>query len=196
MKLLINSEKSEISWNKRDYLLAAAKRLGLDWVVEYVPYDGKTEFEAPEYVLNIEPYQKFVKGEKWTGIWEIDVMFDRPEMSISDWTHSDVVFLANTNVPSRMMACETEKIFLFQAADPVLHRRITSVPQDKDFVLSCSMGLDVYRDREKAVESLKKAGFTYEDYGKGMPPHKYVECLNHAKVQFIRSASKLPVGSS
>jgi hypothetical protein len=76
MSLYLNcvKAKDQVTWNKADYLLAAAARLGIDvglWQGQLV---------NPEFVLNIEPFHGIsLKERKWTGIWEIDVMFDRPE---------------------------------------------------------------------------------------------------------------------
>lgn len=178
------------TFNKKDYLLEAARRMDLDNVFNWEP-----GVDA-DCVLNVEPFGQMEKGKKWTGIWEIDVMFDRPELSLSDWIASDVVFLANTFVPQRMENFEGRKVYMFQACDPVIHKRKPSIPQLYDFVFSGSTGLQVYEPREKAMNVLRQAGFSFMDYGKGHPPQRYMEFLNTAKVQFIRSASKKDIGDS
>lgn len=193
IELYLNANHNEITWNKKNYLLAAARRMGLEaHVHNYIP---SADF-VPEYILNIEPYSHIVTGTKWTGVWEIDCMFDRNEMNLGNWTHCDTVFLANTYVPDRMDGFKGNKVFMFQAADPDIHRRIPEIYQEYDFVFSGSNGLDVYRERERLIQFLRENNFTFNDFGKGHPPEKYVEFLNHAAVQWIRSASKPPIGTS
>ncbi len=177
------------TWNKRDYLLAAAKRLGWDWWIR--PYHKGTEVD---FILNIEPYSNFVKGNLWTGVWEIDMALDRAQMSKSDWTASDDVFLANSALPSHMNPFKHKTRLLFQACDPDIHRRIPGIKQEYDIVFSGTNGLDIYRERERCLKLLRQEG-TFFDYGKGMPPDKYIACLNTARVQFIRSG-KTPVANS
>ncbi len=72
MNLYLNSEKDKtlVSWTKKDYLLAAAKRLGLDWIKDIKEVPG-----PHEYVLNIQPCE-IHKGVEWTGLWHIDVSLD------------------------------------------------------------------------------------------------------------------------
>jgi len=199
MILYLNCYKdpAQVSWTKADYLLAAAKRLGWDWVVPYQNKSGSAQNDTnPKYVLNIEPFQNFIKGSKWTGIWEIDVTFDRAEMNMSNWVVCDTVFVANSNLPSRLDVFQGEKIVLFQACDPELHKRIKSIPQKYDFVFSGSMGLDINKEREHAINLLRARSFSFFYHGKGHPPHKYVEKINEARVQFIRSAGKKPIATS
>lgn len=189
MKLYLNSIKhdSQLTWNKTDYLLAAAKRLGFDWVLPYANQDDA------EYVLNIEPFQNFVSGSEWTGIWEIDVLCDRREMTASNWTYADDVFVAVGTVPNRLLEFKDKVTLLLQACDADLHKRISTVEQQFDFVFSGTIGLQIYEERERVMEVLRKSGFTFHDFPKERPPHEYVQNINTAKVQFIRSM-KTPVG--
>ena len=192
MILTLNCDKSptQVTWTKADYLLAASKDIGLNCVELY-----KTT-SNPEYVLNIEPFDKFIRGSKWTGIYEIDVTFDRGQMNLSNWIASDMVFVANSNLPDRMKAYQGPKQILFQACDPLIHRRIPSIKPQYDFVFAGSCGLQVYEERERCMDLLRKEGFTFFGHGKEHPIKKYVEKMNEGRIQFIRSAGKQGVAKS
>jgi len=180
MKLFINSTKSVVTFNKQDYLLRAAERLGLDNVL---PLENELN---PMCVLNVEPYDKFIRGTKWTGIWEIDLLCDRAETNLSDWLVANKVFIAVSKYSSRLNGAAHKTELLFQAIDPQIHKRIESIPQEYDFVCCGSLGLDIYKERERLINLLKKE-FSCNNYGKGHNPYVYIQNLNHAKVQFIRS---------
>jgi len=188
---------TQVSWTKADYLMLAAKRLGWNWVL---PYQNDTQSfkndTNPEYVLNIEPFQKFIKGSKWTGIWEIDISLDRSEMNVSDWIASDTVLVANSNLPSRMKIFQGEKIVFFQACDPTIHKRMPLIPQKYDFVFSGSAGFEIYKERSRMMDMLRFHKFTFQDFGKGHSLANYVRKINEGKVQFIRSVSKTPIAES
>lgn len=192
MILYLNCDKenTQITWNKADYLLRASSILGGNDTVEL--YNGQ---DNPEYVLNIEPFRNFMTGSKWTGIWEVDLMLDRAETSLSNWIACDTVFVANNNIPSRLRSYQGQLVTLFQACEPTIHRRISGIKQEYDFVFSGTVGLDIYREREKAMNVLKANGFTFFDHQKGHPPDEYIKKLNTAKVQFIRSGCKEPFTS-
>ncbi|MCL4419164.1 glycosyltransferase [Patescibacteria group bacterium] len=104
------------------------------------------------------------------------------------------MFLAVTEIPSHMEPFRHKASLLYQAIDPEIHRRIPSIGKEYDFVFSGTNGLDIYRERERCLKILKSE-FTFFDYGKGMPPDKYIMCLNTARVQFIRSG-KTPVANA
>ena len=72
MNLYLKSEKDQtlVSWTKKDYLLAAAERLGLDYVRDINDNPG-----PHDYILNIQPCE-IGKGSRWTGLWHIDVSLD------------------------------------------------------------------------------------------------------------------------
>ena len=53
MILYLSCQDNPITFNKKNYLLRAAKRLGLYLIKDY---DGSSN---PEYILNIEPYEQF-----------------------------------------------------------------------------------------------------------------------------------------
>lgn len=182
MKLYLNCDNNESeSFTKKNYLLAAANRLGIsDQIEEYI--DGEVE-----NVLNIEPFTKFVKGTKWTGIWEIDLLCDRVEASETNWVESDVVFIAISTIPKRLEPFRHKTELLFQACDPMIHKRLETIKQEYDFVFCGSLGIHWYTERERVMELLRKSEFTFKDFPKGEGPGKYVENINHAKVQFIRS---------
>ncbi len=192
MILTLNCTKpdSQVTQNKADYLLDAAKLIGLDYIELY-----KTN-SNPEYVLNIEPFDNFITGSRWTGIWEIDITLDRTEMNLSNWIASNMVFVANSNLPDRMKAYQGPKILLFQACDPLIHRRIPSIKPQYDFVFSGSSGMAIYQERSRVINLLREWGYSFCDYGKGYTPQEYVKKLNTGRVQVIRSAGKPPIANS
>lgn len=182
--LYLNAVNNDgLTWNKKNYLLAAAKRLGFDFVKDIKDLDDGKE---PDFVLNIEPYFRFVKGRMWTGIWEIDMVLDRREMSKSDWLTSDDVFVANTAIPNHMNPFLHKTRLLFQASDPEIHRRYKEIVQTHDFVFCGSGGSGIYKERSRLIMLLRKY-FSFADFTKGQDPIEYIKCLNTAKVQFIRS---------
>jgi len=182
---------SQKTWTKADYLISAANSLGISHQIKL--YQGEPN---PEYIINIEPFQRFVIGSKYTSIWEIDVTFNRQEMNLSNWITSNMVFVANSNLPERMMAYQGPKTLLFQACDPFIHRRISSIKPQYDFVFSGSNGLEVYSERDRTMTLLREHGFTFYDFGKSHSLFKYVEYLNQGRVQFIRSANNKEVAMS
>lgn len=183
MKLFLNCTNNLITLNKKDYLLRAAKRLGFDWVIDY---EKRLPDDKIEYVLNIEPYIPFIKGERWTGIWEIDLIFNRDQLSMTDWNMANTVFIANEVFPQKTLPNRHLTQVLFQACDPVLHRPI-ECEKEFDFIFSGSAG-ENYSERERTIGLLKKY-FTFWDYGKNRSPEEYVRILNLARVQFIRTCN-------
>jgi hypothetical protein len=183
MKLYLNAVNNDgPTWNKKHYLLAAAKRMGWNWVEE-LPKDVE-----PEYVLNIEPYTNFTTGTKWTGLWEIDMVLDRPELNKSDWVAADDVFVANTAIPMHMNGHLHKTRLLFQAADPEIHRKIPDIEQEFDFVFAGTNGMAIYSQRQRLMAMLR-ASYSFCDGGKGHSPQDYIKHLNRARVQFIRSGN-------
>ncbi len=181
IKLYLNCQNNEITFNKANYLMRAAARLGLeDYVVQY------KEGDAPEYVLNIEPFGHFVTGSKWTGVWEIDLLCDRPELNASNWVASNDVFIAVSSIPGRLETERKRTTLLFQACDPELHRRIPDIKQEYDFVFSGTTGIHWYQERERLMAVLRNQ-FSFADLSKGHTPEQYVRRLNQARVQFVRS---------
>ena len=170
------------TWNKRDYLLAAAKRLGYDWVL---PYEKGVEAEV---VLNIEPFKDFIKGSKWTGIWEIDLALNRQQMNGTNWAASDDIFVAVSCLPSRLDSFKTRTQLLFQACDPKIHKRIPEIKQEYDFVFSGTNGDIFHEERARLIKLLRKS-FSFCDGGKDHAPWEYIKFLNQAKIQFIRSGN-------
>ena len=177
MTLYINCDDNPITFNKKNYLLRAAKRLGLVDVKDY----REKHKDTPEYILNIEPCT-IMTGAKWTGLWHIDVLLNNDKYA-GAYPNMDKVYvssnqgkypLENTNV-------------LFQACDSELHRRDEKIEQEYDFVICGSNGGDIWNKREKAFKDLKDEGFKYYDYAKDNKPEVYVQNINHAKVQFIRT---------
>ena len=182
MKLYLNCQTNEgPAYTKKDYLLHAAVKLGIKDVVNYV------DEKDPEYVLNIEPYSTFVKGSKWTGIWEIDLLMDRVEMKEENWEQADVIFTAISTIPERMEKFRDKTHLLFQACEPDFHKYDSTIDRKYDFVLAGTQTLFIYKEREKAIQTLIKAGFSFADLGKNHAPKEYGKLLNKARVQFIRS---------
>lgn len=182
MTLYINCRKNDSpTFTKKDYLLRAANRLGLD----VRSWEGEPDVE---FVLNVEPYTHFIKGTKWTGIWEIDLALDRPETKEGDWAVADDVFIAISQYSTRFNPHAHKTRFLPQACDIEIHRRHPEITQSFDFVFSGSNGEDIYSERDRVMKVLKQH-FTFEDFQKGHHPDKYIKFLNQAKVQFIRSGN-------
>ncbi|OQB05365.1 MAG: hypothetical protein BWY19_01084 [bacterium ADurb.Bin212] len=69
MTLYLNADKGQFSYNKKDYLLRAAKRVGID------AKDIQNAEGEIEYLLNIQPCD-IKRGSHWTGLWHIDVSLD------------------------------------------------------------------------------------------------------------------------
>lgn len=187
--LYLNATNNDgLTWNKKNYLLAAAERLGFDFVRD-LPKDI-----TPDFILNIEPYSRFIAGNVWTGIWEIDMVLDRAEMSKTDWLASDDVFVANTAIPNHMDGLLHKTRLLFQASDPDIHKRIKEIDQVHDFVFCGSGGTGIYDERSRVLSLLRKY-FSFEDFPKGQAPADYIKCLNTARIQFIRSG-KTPIANA
>ena len=188
IELTISCEDNPITYNKKNYLMRAAKRLGI------VVHDYKTPESPQDHVLNIEPFSIFYTGNKTTMVWEIDLLMDRAETNPSTWATCDIVLLASSNTSSRLNAFPGKKIVFQQACDPDLHRRIPEIEQKYDFVFAGSLGLGVYTERQRCLD-LMKTEFSFKDQGKGHRPDVYVEKINEARVQWIRSG-KTHIGDS
>lgn len=182
MIVYLNADDNRITYNKKQYLLRADERLGLGVFKDIQECRG-----TPEYVLNIEPYG-FKKGSKWTGVWEIDVIFDRAALNGSNYAASNTVFQAVSYVPNSVRGFEDKIQVLFQACDPELHRRMCK--PKFDFVMCGSAG-NPYHNKRGACYVVLKDTFTYEDFGKGIDPKGYVYSISQARVQFIRSADTI-----
>lgn len=174
MTVYLNSNDNDTTYNKKNYLLLADKRL--DWGIFK---DFKHATEQPEYLLNIEPCDPG-RGSKWTGLWHIDILLNSPYPHHYD---VDDLFLASDQ--GIYPYPEDKTTILFQACDPELHRRIPEVEQRYDFVIAGTIGAGVYQKRSDAYDLLKN-NFFYVDYGKNHVPERYIKYLNTAKVQFIR----------
>lgn len=167
------------SWTKKIYLLEVDKRLNLNVFRDIKEIGDQT----PDFVLNIQPVNKeFRDGKKWTGLWHIDC---GDESTLSDsYPGFQTVFLAS----SSSLIKPDNSMLLFQAADPVVQKRIPDIDQKYDFVLCGSMdGIGRYDERRRRYDIMKQ-NFTYFDFRKGHLPHIFIQNYNHAKVQFIQSA--------
>ena len=173
--LALNCINEGKSLNRKQSLLAAAKRMS---ITDINIVDGN----EGDYVLNIQPFT-FAKGKEWTGMWHIDVMLGGDPVKYYD--EVDTLFVSSPI----MSEPRGFAITLFQGIDPLLHRRIPEIKQEYDFIICGSVGHPFHNERERAYGVLKKAGFTYKDYGKGFGPEEYVRNYNTAKVQFVRSGN-------
>lgn len=179
MKLFLNCLDNEVTLNKKQYLLNSANRLGITNVVDIKARQGD---EPTDYILNIEPFG-FLKGNKWTGVWEIDLLCDRIETSPSHWAVSDVVFLAGMSYSDRLKGFEDKIVYLFQACDPTFKR--IGEPE-YDFIQCGSMDSPLHDERSRLV-SLLREKYTFAEFGKNHKPETYIQNLSKARVQFIRS---------
>lgn len=172
--LYLNAEDNPITWNKKNYLMAAAKRLGIE------VKDAKN-VSNPECVLNIQPFN-FLPGTHWTGLWHIDVCLQSDIPSV-------YYYLCNTVfVASNQMRVPYEKAqVLFQACDPVLHKRTISVPE-YDYVVCGLMG-GAYNGERERLHKILSEKFKCFDGGNGHKPKEYVDILSKGKVQWIRTAN-------
>ena len=131
MKLFINCDDNPITYNKKNYLLRAAERLGLEYIVDI---KNRVDDEPTDYILNIEPCS-FIKGNKWTGIWNIDLLINTPVSLQSDWAAADTVFIAISTYPREFDGFKDKVQLLFQACDPELHKPIPDMQKHSDFLL-------------------------------------------------------------
>lgn len=172
---MINCIDNPITMNKKNYLERAAKRLGLD-------------LSSEDWVLNIEPYE-FKQG-KWTGIWEIDLLMDRPEMNAENWSRADKIYTAISTVPKRLKDFNRE--LLFQAIDPEIHKRREEIEPIFDVVFIGSLDHPGYLERERIYNLLKRS-FDVQIFPKNRNVNEFITLCNKARVQFIRSM-KTPIG--
>lgn len=176
MILFLNSDQGEFSLNKKDYLLRAAKRMGIEYVKDMKFAEGEIE-----YLLNIQPCD-LKTGSKWTGLWHIDVSLN--SSLIHHYKEMDTVFVAS----SVGIMPYKKQIVLFQAMDPILHRRISEVEQTHDFSICGTGGGDgVYQERAR-IYKLMMEKYTCNEGGNKLPPEDYVRKYNTGKVQLVQPA--------
>jgi len=174
MNLYLNSEKDEglVTWTKKDYLLAAAERLGLDFVKDDNAIPGEKD-----YVLNIQPCV-IHKGKEWTGLWHIDVQLDS---DFPDYYKDvDSVFVASSMgirpIPSQ--------IVMFQACDPTFHR--PEAEKTHDLVFCGSMGpVTIYKERARLFALLENK-YDCATVPDRNPPNKYIDIISTARVQLVQ----------
>jgi hypothetical protein len=173
--LYLNSDKGQFSFNKKDYLLRAAKRLGFEYVKDIQNAEGEIE-----YLLNIQPCD-LKTGSKWTGMWHIDVSMN--SSYIHHYKDMDTVFVAS----SVGIAPYEKQIVLFQAMDTELHRRIPEIPQDYDFVIcGTGGGTDGGYEERGRVYKLLMSKYKCLETGNGYVPEVYVQKYNAGKVQIVQ----------
>ncbi len=178
MILYINADDNPVSFNKKNYLLRAADRLGLNYVKDYTE---KEEHEVAEYVLNVQPC-RVVLGSKWSALWHIDTLLEESYLP-GTYPSVDKVYISTDQGKHPQELTDV----LFQACDPELHRRHEDIEQEYDFIQCGSNGGGIWNEREKAINLLREKGFSFKDYGKEYKPYDYVKNYNTAKVQFIRT---------
>lgn len=184
MQIFINCQGNGRTWTKKDYLFLASN--GTDYQLEDL---DKHPSVSPECVLNIEPYRRIVRGTKWTGIWEIDLLLDRQEYCTDNWSQARDVFVAIPEFPARLKNYEAVATLLWQACDPEIHKPI-DVPYEEriyDFVLAGTFDDEVHRERKRLVDLLIKNGFAFKYLGKEHPPLRFPQMYQEGRVQFIRS---------
>jgi hypothetical protein len=193
MTIWINCGDNDRTYTKKNYLLDTAIRLGMVELQGVKPpkimikdYSLAPKDYKPDFILNIEPFEHFVKGKIWTGIWEIDLVLDRREMSLSDWAESNNVFIANSTIPERMLPFKDKTQLLFQACDIDIHRKTPNI-EEFDFVFSGSTGSGNFYDKRSEYIDLLRKHFTFADYGKNHRPKEYTKLLSKARVQFVQS---------
>lgn len=174
MILYLNSDKGQFSFNKKDYLLRAAKRLDINYIKDVTEADGHAE-----YLLNIQPCD-LKNGSKWTGMWHIDVSLN--SSLIHHYKEMDTVFVASS---VGIMPYE-KQVVLFQAMDPELHRRIPEVEQDYDFVICGTGGGEGGYAERARVYKLLMSKYKCLEAGNGFVPEEYVRKYNTGKVQFVQ----------
>lgn len=175
MTIYLNSDSGSFSFNKKDYLLRAAKRM--DWPMFQ---DVKDAIGPIDYLLNIQPCN-LQRGGKWSGLWHIDVCMDShfPQ----SYGEMDTVFVAS----SIGLIPYEKQIVMYQALDPELHKRIPEIKQEYDFTI-CGHGgsTDGGYKRRGDVYNILRAKYKYNPGGGGLPPEKFVVEYNRAKVQVVQ----------
>lgn len=169
MYLFLNCNDNPITFNKKNYLIRAAERLKIDWIK---PYTGG----QVENILNIEPYD-FVKGTRWTGVWEIDLLLE-PERHERYLDECNTAFGAITTENKRY-------VYLPQACDPILHKKVGDETHDWVHCGSTAGDGKCYEERQRRHELLKS--FSHQFYEKHKRPDEYVSAISTARVQFIQS---------
>ena len=172
MTLYLNCQpdKTLISWTKKDYLLASAKRLGIDVL------DIKDHAGPHDYILNIQPCE-ILKGVKWTGLWHIDVSLDS---DFPDYYKDvDTVFVSS----SVGVRPYKKEIVMFQACDPTLY---TPKEQTNDFVFCGSLSpATIYEERGRVYALLEKK-YDCVTVGKGLTPKIYTDTIATSRVQIVQ----------
>jgi len=174
MNLYLNSEKDQglVSWTKKDYLLAAAKRLGIDSVKDIKDGQG-----PHDYILNIQPCV-IMKGVKWTGLWHIDVSMDSDFPDQYDQV--DTVFVAS----SVGIRPYKKQIVMFQACDPTFYYPEMEKPHDLVFCGSTTPA-SLYEKRGR-IYALMKEKYQCKTDAKGKVPLDYIATISTSKIQLVQ----------
>jgi len=171
--LYINADDNPVTFNKKNYLMRAAERLG----VEVRDAKGVSN---PECVLNVQPFD-FLPGTHWTGLWHIDVCLNSDIPSVYYYLCNDVF------VASDQMRTKYDKAkLLFQACDPVLHKRVGE--PEYDYVVCGLMG-GAYNGERERLHRILAEKFKGFDGANGKRPEEYVKALSKGRVQWVRTAN-------
>lgn len=127
-KIYLNCVDNEVTLNKKNYLLRADERLGLNIFEEWTIKDP-----VQDYILNIQP-SDIIHGTKWTGLWHIDILLDSDYQL--KYPEVDTVFLAS----DQGIIPYPKGDVLFQACDSELHRLEHVDPTKKVFIMN-----EIYR---------------------------------------------------
>jgi len=180
--LWLHANDNELTYNKKQYLLRASRHLGFDFVKDYKEHTT----EPVDFVLNIEPYH-FLRGNIWTGVWEIDLLLDRPEYDPEVWKMVPTIFVAIASAPEKLYPFIPKCHLLLHGVDTRLHTYDPSIKKKYDFVFSGSRGLDAYKERDRLITLLTDKGFSFKDYNNKNTPEDYIKKIHTARVQFVRS---------
>ncbi len=165
------------AFTKKKWLLMAAGYLGIDYIKDYNNEDGLRR----DYILNIEPYFEIVKGNLWTGCWQMDVLIDPPRYK-RDWDKVDTAFIAALG---KGVEEKDNVVLLFQACDPIIHKRYPE-EQEFDMVFCGSCSPHIFNERMRCIEIMQRK-FKVADMGHENVPDQYVRNLSKGKVQFVCS---------
>lgn len=174
--------KDSETFTKGDFLIRAGKRLGIN----ILPYTPSADIN---FVLNVEPFNNVIKGNLWTGIWEIDTILDRAEMNSDTWGTADSIFSSLATVPDRLSDYKDRVNILMQAIDVDLHKFDKNIIQTHDFVFAGTTGIDnVYEKREII---LKEAMSNFNGIiSKKLPEEDFFKLIHKGKVQLMCSGGR------
>lgn len=171
MVIYLNSHDTQVTWNKKHYLL----NLGLD-TFKHIRFATT----PPKYVLNIQP-SDFVFGSEWTGFWHIDVTLDNE--FTDQYYKFDKVFLSTVISKNEIKTDNTQ--LLYQACEPDIHKRTKEPLYDVAFVGTDTIEGILYEKRRKVLQTIEDK-FTYKYFGKNQDIRTYVDNMSLGKVMVVQ----------